>query len=96
MIKSVSAIAGACGWPICHLDVKTTFLNGVISEKIYVHQPPGFIRKGSEDFVCKLNKALYGLLQAPRAWYECIDLYLREAGWTRCHSDPKLYVLRKY
>lgn len=95
-VRFVSVIAGACRWPICHLDVKSAFFNGVISEKIYVPQPPGFIRKGFEDFVCKLNKVLYGLRQAPMAWYECIHLYLRQAGWTRCRSDPNLYVLRKY
>lgn len=79
-VKSVSAIAGGCEWPIYHLDVKTAFLNSVILENVYVHQPLGFIRKGFEDFVCKLNKALYGLRQAPRAWYKCIDLNLRGAG----------------
>lgn len=47
-------------------SVKNAFLNDVISEEVYVQQPPGFIRKGFEDFVCKLNKALYGLRQAPR------------------------------
>lgn len=94
-VRSVSVIAGACEWPIYHQDVKIASLNGVISENVYVHQPPGFIRKGFEYFVCKLNKALYCLRQASSAWYKCIDLYLKGAGWTRCHSDSNLYVLRE-
>lgn len=52
------------------MDVKSAFLNGTISEDIYVEQPEGFVEKGKEDKVCKLIKALYGLKQAPRAWYK--------------------------
>lgn len=80
MLRSVSAIADACGWPIYLLDVKIAFLNSVILEKIYVQKSHNFISKGFEDFVCKLYKAFYSLRQARRAWYECIDLYLIQAG----------------
>lgn len=49
------------------LDVKSTFLNGILQEKIYVEQPDGFVVQGEEDKVYLLKKALYGLKQAPRA-----------------------------
>ncbi|GJQ99288.1 retrovirus-related pol polyprotein from transposon TNT 1-94 [Tanacetum coccineum] len=52
------------------MDVKTAFLNGLINEEVYVAQPPGFIDFEKPDHVYKLNKAFYGLKQAPKAWYD--------------------------
>ena len=48
------------------LDVKTAFLYGDLEEKIYMHQPEGFIVQGKKNLVCRLTKSLYGLKQAPR------------------------------
>ncbi|GJX03398.1 retrovirus-related pol polyprotein from transposon TNT 1-94 [Tanacetum coccineum] len=68
------------------MDVKSAFLNGKISEEVYVQQPPRFDSE-FPDHVCKLDKALYGLKQAPRAWYETLSTFLiqhkfvRDAGW---------------
>lgn len=50
------------------MDVTTAFLNGVIDEEIYMQQPPGYEKKGGEDLVCGLQKALYSLKQSPRKW----------------------------
>jgi len=50
------------------MDVKTTFLNVIIQEEVYVEQPQGFEIHGRESHVCRLKKSLYGLKQAPRAW----------------------------
>ena len=51
------------------MDIKTTFLNGEINEEVYVEQLDGFIIHGKESHVCRLKKALYGLRQAPQAWF---------------------------
>jgi hypothetical protein len=48
------------------MDVTTTFLNGELEEEIYMTQTDGFIVKGQEEKVCKLQKFLYGLKQAPK------------------------------
>ena len=55
------------GWKVYQLDVKSAFLNGFLQEEIYVEQPEGFVKKGEEDKVYFLRKALYGLskLQEP-------------------------------
>jgi len=58
------------------MDVKTTFLNRVIEEEVYIEQPEGFETQERHMHVCKFKKALYGLKQAPRAWYGRIDTYL--------------------
>jgi hypothetical protein len=62
------ALAAQQGWLVHHTDVKSAFLNVELVEEVYVRQPPGFIVNGHEDKVLCLDKALYGLRQAPRAW----------------------------
>jgi hypothetical protein len=73
------------------MGVTTAFLNGKLSETIYMFQPPGYEVKGKENLVCKLNRSIYGLKQSPRTWYHEIDLYLRNSGWQRSTADSNLY-----
>ncbi|VVA37047.1 PREDICTED: Retrovirus-related Pol poly from, partial [Prunus dulcis] len=81
-------------WKLFQLDVKYAFLNGVLSEEVYVDQPLGFVIQGSEDKVYRLKKALYGLKQAPRAWYEEINSYFTKVGFQRSLSEATLYTKR--
>jgi hypothetical protein len=55
------AIAAQENWTVHHMDVKSSFLNGELSEEVYVVQPPGFVKEGEEEKVLWLDKALYGL-----------------------------------
>ena len=55
------------------MDVKSTFLNGELEEEVYIEQPEGFLLSEKKDYVCRLKKALYGLNQAPKAWYAHSD-----------------------
>jgi hypothetical protein len=73
------------------MDVITAFLNGIVTENIYMETPAGFEGYGDKGKVVKLNKALYGLKQAPKVWYEHIDTWLTNQGLTRSFSDPNLY-----
>jgi hypothetical protein len=79
------------GWKIHQMDVKTTFLNGVIEEEVYIEQPEGFETFNRESHVCRLKRALYGLKQAPRAWYTRIDNYFTRLGFTKSEADANLY-----
>jgi len=72
------------------MDVKSAFLNGDLCETVFVKQPPGFI-VGNGDKVLKLNKALYGLRQAPRAWDAKLDRELLNIGFVRSKMDPAVY-----
>ena len=74
------------------MDVKTTFLNGVIEEDVYIDQPQGFEVKDRVTHVCKLKKALYGLKLAPRSWYGRIDNFLTSMVFTKSKSYPNLYM----
>ena len=77
MIKSIRillSIAAHMDYEIWQMDVKTTFLNGSLEETIQMVQPEGFIAKGQEKKVCKLQKSIYGLKQASRSWNLKFDI----------------------
>nr|GFC61258.1 reverse transcriptase [Tanacetum cinerariifolium]GFC61304.1 reverse transcriptase [Tanacetum cinerariifolium] len=65
------------------MDVKSAFLYGTIDEKVYVMQPPGFQDPEFPNRVYKVEKAMYGLHQAPRAWYGTLSKYLLDNGFQR-------------
>jgi hypothetical protein len=69
------------------MNVKTTFLNGELEEKIYMTQPDGFIVKDQEDKVCQLLKFLYGLKQAHKQWHEKFDVTLISIGFSVNEAD---------
>jgi hypothetical protein len=74
------------------MDVKSAFLNGPIKEEVYVEQPPGFEDSEYPNHVYKLSKALYGIKQAPRAWYECLRDFLITNGFKVIKVDPTLFT----
>ena len=73
------------------MDVKTTFLNGVVEEEVYMKQPQGFETDDRKTHVCKLKKALYVLKQARRTWYDGIDSFLMSLVFTKSKVDSNLY-----
>ncbi|GKE01468.1 putative ribonuclease H-like domain-containing protein, partial [Tanacetum coccineum] len=79
---------------VYQMDVKSAFLYGKIEEEVYVCQPPGFEDPYFPDRVYKVEKALYGLHQAPRAWYETLLTYLLDNGFQRGKIDKTLFIRR--
>lgn len=83
---------------IHHLDVKTAFLNGELrrDENIYIHPPAGLdlgLRPGQ---ALKLNKALYGLKEAPRIWDRTLDAALKKLGFKKLRSDECFYIFQAH
>ena len=74
------------------MDVKSTFLNGILEEEVYIDQLEGFVDENNKDMVCKLHKTLYGLKQVPRAWYERLHKYLVKIGFERTNDNNDLYI----
>ncbi|KAJ9542256.1 hypothetical protein OSB04_028762 [Centaurea solstitialis] len=86
-IRLFLAFASFKRFKVYQMDVKSAFLYGKIEEEVYVCQPPGFEDPKFPDKVYKLRKALYGLHQAPRAWYDTLSTYLLENQFERGGSD---------
>ena len=76
------------------MDVKSAFLDGPLSELVYVKQPPGFKDPERPNHVYQLHKALYGLKQAPRAWYDHLMTFLNEKGFEMGLIDTTLFTKR--
>ncbi|GJZ08757.1 putative ribonuclease H-like domain-containing protein [Tanacetum coccineum] len=76
------------------MDVKSGFLYGTIDEEVHVSQPPSFVDPEFTNKVYKVEKALYGLHQAPRAWYETLSTYLLDNGFYRGQINKTLFIKR--
>jgi hypothetical protein len=90
-LRLLVALAALEDWEIHQMDVKSAFLNGLLDEEIYMEQPQGFIDPDHPHKVCKLNKAIYGLKQASRAWNLQFHGVLLDLGFARTHSDAGVY-----
>ena len=93
-VRMIFALVAHKSWKIFQLDVKSALLHGDLSEDVYVDQPKGYEKKGSEHLVYKLHKALYGLKQAPRAWFSRIEAHFISEGFQRCDSEQTLFTKR--
>lgn len=89
-LKTLLSVVCNRGLFIEQMDVQTAFLNGNINTETYVYQPEGFILE--QNKVCLLKKALYGLRESPRAWYECFHNYIISLGFDRSKHDNCLYT----
>ena len=94
-IKILIAIAARVNWKIHHLNVKTSFLNGGTNEDISISQLEGFLIIRKEDHALKLQKALYGLEQAPRSWNSKLNEALIHMGFVRSKNDYEVYYETK-
>jgi len=79
------------GITLYQMDVKGAFLNGVISEEVYVKQPPSFEDLKNPNYVFKLKKSLYGLKQALRAWYDRLSNFKIENDFKKGQVDTTLF-----
>ncbi|KAI3808651.1 hypothetical protein L1987_24608 [Smallanthus sonchifolius] len=91
-IRLFLAFASYKGFKVFQLDVKSAFLYGKVKEEVYVCQPSGFEDPINPSKVFKLDKALYGLHQAPRAWYETLSTHIMDNDFVRGHIDSNLFI----
>ncbi|GKE02434.1 putative ribonuclease H-like domain-containing protein, partial [Tanacetum coccineum] len=91
-IRLFLAYASYMDFVVYQMDVKSAFLYGIIEEEVYVCQPPGFEDPQFPDKVYKVEKALYGLHQALRAWYETLSTYLLKNRFKRGTIDNTLFI----
>ncbi|GJZ93176.1 putative ribonuclease H-like domain-containing protein [Tanacetum coccineum] len=93
-IRLFLAFASFMGFIVYQMDVKSAFLYGTIDEEVYVLQPPGFVDPAHPKKVYNVFKALYGLHQAPRAWYATLLTFLEKHGYKRGTTDKTLFIKR--
>ncbi|GJX04936.1 retrovirus-related pol polyprotein from transposon TNT 1-94, partial [Tanacetum coccineum] len=91
-IRLFLAFASFMGFIVYQMDVKSAFLYGTIDEEVYVSQPPDFVDPDHPKKVYKVVKALYGLHQAPRAWYATLSTFLEKHGYKRGTIDKTLFI----
>lgn len=89
--RTLLSVAAHRGYSVKQYDIETAFLNGKLSEEIYMKQPPGF-ENGSK--VCRLKKSLYGLKQAARSWNQELERVLISCGCVQSEIDNCLYTIK--
>src|SRR3954462_6930621 len=90
-IRILFALASLQNLIVHQMDVKIAFLNGELSEEVYMEQPEGFVAPGNEHKVCRLVKSLYGLKQAPKEWHAKFDTAILKFGFRYNSADRCLY-----
>nr|GEV63522.1 ribonuclease H-like domain-containing protein [Tanacetum cinerariifolium] len=94
-IRIVLSLAVTRDWPIHQLDVKNAFFHGQLSETIYMHRPPGFVDSTNPDYVCHLQRSMYGIKQAPRAWFQRFASFITRVGFQHSKTDASLFVYHR-
>ncbi|GJS05178.1 retrovirus-related pol polyprotein from transposon TNT 1-94 [Tanacetum coccineum] len=95
VVRIFLAFAAHMNMIIYQMDVKTSFLNGILREEFYVSQPNRFVDPDNPNRVYRLKKALYGLKQAPRTWYDLLSSFLLSQGLSKGTVDPTLFISKK-
>lgn len=90
-LRIIFSLTATKGWNIQQIDINNAFLNGLLKETVYIHQPEGFVDQSKPHHVCRLVKALYGLKQAPKAWYDTLSSFLVQSGFVHSSSDHCLF-----
>ena len=94
-IMTLIVVSTARKWPLFHMDVKNSLLNGELSEEVYMKLPPGYYHPpGFPHRVFRLRRALYGIKQAPRAWFEKFISTISQHGFSGNSFDTTLFLRR--
>lgn len=91
-LRVILALVAENDWELHSMDVKTAFLNGELEEEIFMEYPEGVEEKPEPGYACRLLKAIYGLRQSPRAWYQKINTFFTNHDFHRSTQDYSLYI----
>lgn len=91
-VRVLLSLAANLDWPLHQLDVKNAFLHGDLEEEVYMDIPPGYSSSSEAKIACKLQRALYGLKESPRAWFGRFSSAMRKYGFQQSNSDHTLFL----
>jgi hypothetical protein len=94
-VCAVLSLALSRNWAIHQLDVKNANLHNTLTNTVYCSQPISFVDAANLDLVCRLNRSLYSLKQASRAWYNRFTTYLASIDFVEAKSDTSLFIYRR-
>jgi hypothetical protein len=94
-IRIILSVAVSRGWCLRQLDVQNAFLHRVLEEEVFMSQPLGYEDPAFPNHVCKLEKAIYGLKQAPHAWYSRLSTKLLQLRFEMSKGDTSLFIYAK-
>jgi hypothetical protein len=94
-IRILLSLAVSCGWSLRQIDIQNAFLHGFLHEDVYMKQLPGFVDSDHLTYLCKLDKSLYGLKQASRAWFSRLSTTLLQLGFLASKADISLFIFNK-
>ncbi|GJU83203.1 ribonuclease H-like domain-containing protein [Tanacetum coccineum] len=94
-IQTIFSLATSRHRPVHQLDVKNAFLHGDLSKTVYMLQPLGFGDFVHLDYVCLLQRSLYGLKKAPKAWFQRFASYITRVGFHHSRCDSSLFIYRQ-
>jgi hypothetical protein len=94
-VRLVLAIIAVLGLSIFQVDFTAAFLNSPITHDVYMKQPEGFVKPGTEHLVCKLKKSIYGTMQGSHDWQETLAAGYKDDGYTASRADPCIRYRRK-
>ena len=73
------------------MDIKTAFLNGFLKEELYMMQQEGFVNPKGANKVCKLQRSIYGLVQASRSWNIRFEELIKAYGFIHTFREACIY-----
>ena len=85
------AIATFYNYEIWQMDVKTAFLNGFLKEELYTMQPEGFVNPKGANKVSKIQRSIYGLVQASQSWNIRFDKLIKAYSFVQTYSEACIY-----
>ncbi|KAM1157262.1 hypothetical protein ACFX2B_027658 [Malus domestica] len=94
-IHTVLSLTISFGWPLHQLDVKNAFLHGSLIKEVYMTQLPSFVNLKRPHYVCKLQKEIYGLKQASRAWFQRLSSFLIQSGFLQSRFNNSMFTFHQ-
>ena len=91
-LRVLLSLAALRNFDVLQFDITSAYLHGTLKEEVHMEQPYGYVKPDKENWVWRLRKGLYGLVQAGRTWNEKLNTHMIEQGFTPTTKDPAVYT----